>query len=131
VVALALAGAAALPIRGLLQGVVLGLVAGLAFGVVALAARAVQDGALPADPATYALLGAGVVAFFYYTTGLQRASVTTVTAALVIGETVLPAVVGVLVFGDGTRPGMLPLAVAGFALAVACSLALARFGDIE
>jgi hypothetical protein len=44
---------------------------------------------------------------------------------------VLPAVVGVLVFGDGTRPGMLPLAVAGFALAVACSLALARFGDIE
>ena len=33
-----------------------------------------------------------MVAFLYYTIGLQRAAVTTVTAALVIGETVLPSV---------------------------------------
>jgi zinc transporter ZupT len=71
-----------------------------------------------------------VVAFLYYTIGLQRASVTTVTAALVIGETVLPSVVGVFVFDDSTRPGFLPVALAGFVLAVSCSLALARFGEV-
>jgi hypothetical protein len=70
------------------------------------------------------------VAFLYYTMGLQRASVTTVTAALVIGETVPPSVVGVLVFDDSTRPGFLPVALAGFVLAVSCSVALARFGEV-
>jgi drug/metabolite transporter (DMT)-like permease len=133
VVLLALIGVAAnrLPDPG--RAVGLGLVAGLSFGVVAIAARSVERvdvGGLLRDPASYAVAAGGVVAFLFYTIGLQRASVTTVTAALVIGETVLPAVIGVLVFGDGTRPGYLPVAVAGFVLAVAGSLLLARFGDL-
>ena len=103
------------------------------FGVVAIAARSLGElspARLVREPAAYAVVAAGVVAFLYYTIGLQRAAVTTVTAALVIGETVLPSVVGVLVFGDGTRPGFLPVALAGFVLAVGCSLALARFGEV-
>ena len=133
VAALALVGAAANRLPGPGRAVSLGLVAGLSFGVTAIAARSLGDlspARLLREPAAYAVVAAGVVAFLYYTIGLQRAAVTTVTAALVIGETVLPSVVGVLVFGDGTRPGFLPVAVVGFVLAVACSLALARFGEV-
>ncbi len=133
VAALALIGAAANRLPGPGRAVALGLVAGLAFGVVAIAARSLGDlspARLMREPAAYAVVAAGVVAFLYYTIGLQRAAVTTVTAALVIGETVLPSVVGVLVFGDGTRPGFLPVALVGFVLAVGCSLALARFGEV-
>jgi hypothetical protein len=114
--------------------VLLGLVAGLCFSVVALAARAISQVPLTrifTEIEFYALIAAGVLAFLLYTIGLQKASVTSVTAALVIGETVLPAVTGVVVFGDGTRPGFLPVAVIGFIVAVAGSLMLARFGSVE
>jgi drug/metabolite transporter (DMT)-like permease len=133
VAVLALAGAAVNRLPGSVRAVSLGLVAGLSFGVTAIAARSLGDLSperLVREPAAYAVVAAGVVAFLYYTIGLQRAAVTTVTAALVIGETLLPSVVGVLVFGDGTRPGFLPVAVVGFVLAVTCSLALARFGEV-
>jgi drug/metabolite transporter (DMT)-like permease len=131
---LALVGAAANRLAGGARGVSLGLVGGLSFGVVAVAARSLGDFAplgLVRQPATYAIVAAGVVAFLYYSIGLQRAAVTTVTAGLVIGETVLPSVVGVLVFDDRTREGFVPVAVAGFVIAVACSLALARFGELS
>jgi drug/metabolite transporter (DMT)-like permease len=133
VVVLAVVGAAANRLPRGARAVSLGLVSGLAFGVVALAARSLGDfdvGRLARQPATYAIVAGGVVAFLYYTIGLQKAAVTTVTAGLVIGETVLPSVVGVLVFDDGTRPGFLPVALAGFVLAISCSLALARFGEV-
>jgi hypothetical protein len=54
-----------------------------------------------------------------------------VTAGLVIGETVLPSVVGVIALGDTTRRGFIPVAVVGFALAIASSLMLARYGSLE
>jgi len=102
--------------------------------VVAIAARSLEGFdplRLVRQPAAYAIVAAGVVAFLYYSIGLQRAAVTTVTAGLVIGETVLPSVVGVLVFDDRTRDGFVPVAVAGFIIAVASSLALARFGELS
>ena len=43
----------------------------------------------------------------------------------------VPAVVGVLIFGDTTRAGLAPLAVVGFGLSVAGALALARFGELN
>lgn len=82
------------------------------------------------DPATYALILGGVVTFLFYVTGLQRGAVTVVTAAVVVGETLLPAAVGVLVLGDHTRPGMMPLGLAGFILAVAGAFGLTRFGEL-
>jgi hypothetical protein len=112
---------------------VLGLVAGLGFGVVALAARALtvlSPGRLVSDPATYALIMGGLVAFLFFATGLQRGVVTVVTAAVVVGETLAPATVGVLVFGDHTRPGMVPFAVGGFVVAVAGAFGLTRFGQL-
>jgi drug/metabolite transporter (DMT)-like permease len=112
---------------------VLGLVAGLGFGVVALAARALPSlspGHLVRDPALYALVLGGLVAFLFYATGLQRGAVTVVTAAVVVGETLVPAAVGVVVFGDHTRAGMVPVAVGGFVVALAGAFGLTRFGQV-
>ncbi|MFF3711469.1 DMT family protein [Streptomyces phaeochromogenes] len=119
-----------LPDRG--RGLALGLGAGFGFGVVEVSVRLI-DGLTPSalftNPATYALLLGGGAAFLLLTSALQRGSVTTATAGLVIGETIGPAVVGVVWLGDRTREGLAWLAVLGFAVAVAGALALARFGE--
>ena len=114
------------------RSAVLGAVAGLGFGVVALAARALTSfspARLVADPAAYALVGGGVVAFLFFATGLQRGAVTVTTAAVVVGETIAPAAVGVVVLGDQIRPGFMPVAAAGFVVAIAGALLLTRFGE--
>ncbi|GAA4534219.1 DMT family protein [Amycolatopsis samaneae] len=110
----------------------LGLVAGLCFGVVAIAGRVIPSLApldLLTDPATYTVVVAGPMAMLFYATALQRGSVTTSTAMMVLGETVFPSLVGIFALGDRTRPGFAVVAVAGFVLAVAAALALARFGE--
>lgn len=119
-----------LPGRG--RALALGLGSGLGFGVVEVSVRLIDDvspGALLANPATYALLVGGGSAFLLLTSALQRGSVTAATAGMVIGETVGPALVGVIWLGDRTRSGLEWLAVLGFAVAVAGALALARFGE--
>ncbi|GIF64965.1 membrane protein [Asanoa ishikariensis] len=131
---LALLGLAAIKLKDPLRAATLGLVGGLFFGVVALAARSISDVDFVdwfSGPEIYTLVVSGALAFVFYTIGLQRASVTTVTAGLVIGETVLPSVVGVLALGDSTRRGFIPVAVVGFALAIASSLMLAKYGSLE
>ncbi|MDI5971348.1 hypothetical protein POF50_018725 [Streptomyces sp. SL13] len=110
----------------------LGLGAGLGFGVVTVAVRLIPGltpGGIASDPATYAVLLGGGTAFLLLTSALERGSVTVATAAMVIGETIGPALVGVLALGDRTRPGLGGLAIAGYALAVLGALALARFGE--
>ncbi|WP_405911069.1 hypothetical protein OG742_16980 [Streptomyces sp. NBC_00828] len=119
-----------LPERG--RALVLGLGAGFGFGVVEVAVRLVDDlavGSLLRNPATYALLVGGGAAFLLLTSALQRGSVTVATAGMVVGETIGPAVVGVVWLGDRTREGLEWLAVLGFAVAVVGALALARFGE--
>jgi drug/metabolite transporter (DMT)-like permease len=132
VVVLAAAGIAAGKASRRIRTPALGLVAGLSFGVVAIAGRIIPSLApldLLTDPATYTVAVAGGMAMLFYATALQRGSVTTSTAMMVLGETVFPSLVGVLVLGDRTRPGFAVVAIAGFALAVAAALALARFGE--
>lgn len=106
----------------------LGLGAGVGFGVVEVAVRLI-DSVDFTNPALYALLVGGGSAFLLLTSALQRGSVTTATAGMVIGETIGPALIGVVWLGDRTRDGLAPLAIAGFAVAVAGALALARFGE--
>lgn len=120
----------------------LGAVAGLAFGATSVAARMAPEsfgltnlsgelGEILTQPTTYALVVAGAVALLTYSTALQRGTVTQATAPLVVGETVAPALVGILMLGDRPRPGWDWVAVAGFALAVGGALILARHGEIQ
>ncbi|MEV6944656.1 hypothetical protein AB0N07_22150 [Streptomyces sp. NPDC051172] len=114
------------------RALALGLGAGFGFGVVEVSVRLIDSLApseLFTNPATYALVIGGGAAFLLLTSALQRGSVTTATAGLVIGETIGPAAVGVVWLGDRTRDGLAWLAVLGFLIAVAGALALARFGE--
>ncbi len=123
--------AARLPVR--VRSAALGLGAGLGFGVLTVAVRLVPSlspGAMLTDPALYAVLVGGGTGFLLLTTAMRHGSITVATAGMVVGETILPALVGVLALGDRTRPGLGGLAVAGYALAVLGALALARFGEV-
>lgn len=114
------------------RALALGLGAGCGFGVVEVTVRLIDSLApseLLTNPAAYALLVGGSAAFLALTSALQRGSVTTATAGMVIGETIGPALVGVVWLGDRTREGLGWVAVLGFAVAVAGALALARFGE--
>lgn len=139
-VALTLAAVSVVGLGGVGGAWVLGGVAGLAFGVVAVGARVLsssaRDGFVPpvkvlaTAPAAYAMGIAAVLALTTYATALQRGSVVRATAPLVVGETVLPAIVGLAVLGDHPRAGLGAVAAVGFVLAVIAALLLARFGEV-
>jgi drug/metabolite transporter (DMT)-like permease len=135
IAALGLIGlAAARLLLGPARTLALGLVAGFGYGVIGIAAR-VLNGFEPLtllrDPAAYAVAAAGIVSFVFYATALEGGSVTVATAAVVLAETLPPAVIGVVFLGDRTRPGLQSAAVAGFLLAVASAVMLARFGEAD
>jgi drug/metabolite transporter (DMT)-like permease len=130
VVGVAAAGAIVARRRDPVTAVLLGLLGGTAYGMVAVSARLLGEVAwssLPGDPATYLLLACGAVAYLLYTTAMQRGSVTTTTAAVVVTQTAVPAIVGITLLGDRVHAGLAPLAVVGFLLALAGAAALARF----
>lgn len=62
---------------------------------------------------------------------LRRGRVRTVTAMMVVGETVAPAALGIALLGDTVRHDSAPLLAIGFVLALAGTLTLARFGEVE
>ena len=119
-VASVLLGVLAVPLArlaGASGAAALGAIAGLAFGATSVAARMLpgslapdqlvgQLGELLRSPATYALAVAAAVAMLTYSTALQRGTVTQATAPLVVGETVAPALVGLLLLGRPTPPGL-------------------------
>lgn len=116
------------------RAAVLGLLAGICFGVVAVAARLLPGLGMPGilvEPAAYAVVISGICGYLLLIEALQSGSVTAATAAMVIGQTVWPALFGVIWLGDTTRHGLAPLAAAGFAVSIAGALALARFGEAE
>ncbi|MFD0925286.1 hypothetical protein [Williamsia deligens] len=114
-----------------------GLAAGALFGAVAISVR-ILDGLDPfslssllADPALYALAIAGGGGFYLHTVALQLGSVNGATAALVVGETVVPGVIGVIFLGDETVRGLAWLAVLGFIAAVVGAVTVAWSGAVE
>jgi drug/metabolite transporter (DMT)-like permease len=113
---------------------ILGALSGFLFGVFGISVRvlpSLSPGHLLTDPATYAALISSATGFMFFTAALQRGSVTAATSALVVGETTIPALVGLLLLGDSTRPGFVfvMIGVAGFLCAVGGALALSRYGE--
>lgn len=131
---LGVAGLAAARLRDPLRTLLLGVVAGFGYGLIGIAAR-VLNGFEPLtllrDPAAYAVAAAGIVSFMFYATALEGGSVTVATAAVVLAETLPPALIGVAFLGDKTRPGLEPAAIAGFVVAVFSAVILARFGEAD
>lgn len=111
----------------------LSLLAGFGFGIVAIAARALREVSIPGllrDPAAWALALSGLVGYVFFTTALNRGEVTLATATMIVGETLGPALAGVLLLHDHTRAGWIPAAAVGFGLAVIGALVLSRFGEV-
>lgn len=126
------ASVAAARVPGVGGAVLLGLLGGVQFGVVAVSARLLPAGvvAVVSDPAAYVLVLAGATGFLLYATAMQHGTVTTTTAALVITQTAVPAVLGIALLGDRVRPGFGALAVAGFALALGGAVTLSRYDRV-
>ncbi len=134
VAALFLVGAFAGRLGDRERGFALGLCAGSGFGVVEIAVRLLDvidptKRAFYFNPALYALFAGGAAGFLLLTSALQRGSVTTTVAAMVVGETIAPALVGVIWLGDSARDGLGWVVVVGFVVAVSATLVLARFGE--
>ncbi len=128
------AGAAAGRLPDRARALALGLGAGSGFGVVEIGVRLIEvidptKRSFYTDPALYAAAAGGVAGFMLLTSALHRGSVTTAVAGMVVGETIAPALVGVVWLGDRARYGLGWLVVAGFVVAVSATLVLARFGE--
>ncbi|GAA3036046.1 membrane protein [Gordonia defluvii] len=114
-----------------------GLMAGALFGVMAVSIR-IADGIEPfavskllGDPAVYAVVLAGVGGFYLFTVALQTGSVNAAAAALVVGETVIPAAVGLAILGDQVRVGWWPVAAVAFLAAVGGAVTIALAGSAQ
>ncbi|MEO7836326.1 MAG: hypothetical protein ABIS21_01640 [Acidimicrobiales bacterium] len=111
------------------SGVAFGALSGLAFGGFGLASRVLGSGPGPplvGDPLAWAMVGYVGLGLLFFAAALQRGKVTAVTAACVVTETLVPAVLGVLFLGDGARPGLGAVALVGFALSCGAAVSLAR-----
>lgn len=119
-------GVAAARLRGERSGLLLGVLGGTSYAGSPIATRSLVDPAWDWETIAPAIsIGLfGILGFWLYSLALQRTSVTAATAPLVLLETLVPAVVGVLVFGDQVRPGLAPLAIAGFLLSTVGALVL-------
>ncbi|GAB2567507.1 hypothetical protein [Microlunatus antarcticus] len=129
-VALGLVG---LRLRGRPAAAVLAAAAGLAWTGVALASRAFSAEPLTwaalAHPLVWTVVVQGVLGTVFFALALQRGDVTTVTAVTFMLELLVPSLLGLWLFGDGVLPGLGPVAVLGFVLAVGGTVSLVRFAE--
>jgi hypothetical protein len=119
---------------GARAAVAAGLIAGVLYGAMAVAVR-VLDGINPlrlhimlADPAFWTIVIAGLGGFYLFTVALQLGSVNGAAAALVVGETVVPGIIGVVLLGDTAERGLGWLVAVAFVGAVAGAVAVAILG---
>ncbi len=129
-----LGGLLATRVQGVASAVALSLLAGVGFANTAVAARLLPELGVVSvlgSPVTYALGLSGLLAFLLYSLALQRAAVTFATAPMIVVQTALPAVIGVLVLGDVVRAGWGVGALVGFVITAAGALTLVRFESLS
>jgi len=119
--------------KGRPSTIVLSCAAGLGFAGVALASRGIGadhlSWSLLLNPLLWAILVHGTIAICFFTVALQRDAVTLVTAITFVFEVVIPSLIGIALFGDTFAPRLMPLAIAGFVLAIGGTISLSRFAE--
>ncbi|WP_341230386.1 hypothetical protein [Nocardioides salarius] len=127
----ALALALASVLRHRLGPAGLGALAGLGYAGSAVAVRGVQ---LPVDgPVLVCALAVpsfSLVAFWLYSLGMDRAAVSSATAPMNVGQTFVPAAVGVALLGDTVRQGWEPVVLLGLVVSTWGAVRLGRAGDL-
>jgi drug/metabolite transporter (DMT)-like permease len=106
---------------------VLGAWSGLGYAGTAVTTRGLDaDQPIVSALALVIVSALGLVAFWLYSVALGRADVASSTAPLIVMQTCIPALVGVVAFGDTVRAGWAAAVVAGLALSIAGAIHLGR-----
>lgn len=132
-----LGGVGLIRLLGARAAVAAGLIAGILYGAMAVAVRVLDGvdplrlGILLADPASWTILVAGLGGFYLFTVALQLGSVNGAAAALVVGETVVPGITGVILLGDTAERGLGWLVAVAFVGAILGAVAVAIFGAAD
>jgi drug/metabolite transporter (DMT)-like permease len=109
-----------------LPGPLLGLVAGLGYAGSAISVRGLGTPVTgPVVLAALAVPTISLVAFWLYSLGMHRTAVPATSAALVVAQTFVPALVGVWLLGDGVRSGWTGVVALGLVLSTAGAVVLA------
>lgn len=107
---------------------VLGAWSGLGYAGSAVTTRGLSADDLALSMVILAIVSAlGLVAFWLYSVALGRTDVASSTAPLIVVQTCIPAVIGVVAFGDTVRDGWTVAVVAGLVLSVAGAIHLGRY----
>lgn len=128
---------ATLRVGGQRGGVLLGCLGGLAYAGSPIATRSLVEPELDWLTILPALtIGLyGLLGFWVYSLALRRGSVVATSGPLVLLQTVVPAVVGVVALGDSIRSGWWPVAVLGLLASTGAALTLrdaqARLEQLE
>ena len=103
-------------------------VAGLGYAGSALAVRGVDGYDTLSLLSASAVPAYGLIAFWLYSLALDRASAASASGSVIVYQTLVPSLVGVIWLGDRVRDGLGLGVIAGLLLAVGGSLALSRRG---
>ena len=101
------------------------------------AGSAVTTRGLSADDVLFSVLALvvvsalGLVAFWLYSVALRRTDVASSTAPLIVMQTCIPAVVGVVAFGDSVRSGWGAAVVAGLLVSIVGAIHLGRAPSVR
>jgi drug/metabolite transporter (DMT)-like permease len=130
----AIVGLLGFRMKGRTSALVMSCAAGLGFTGVALASRGIGAQGLSLlsvlpDPLFWAIIVHGAIGMGFFTVALQREAVTLVTAITLVFEVLVPSLIGIALFGDAIEPGDMPLAIAGFVLAIGGAVSLSRFSE--
>lgn len=108
-------------------GATLGALSGVAYAGSAIAVRGVEyEPTWLVASAAVAVGAFGLLGFWLYSLGLERAAVSAATGPLIVGETYVPALIGLTLLGDGVRAGWGWAVLVGLVLSTGGAIALSR-----
>ena len=108
------------------NAILLATAAGLGYAGSALAVRGISGTDLLSVLAAVALPVYGALAFWLYSVALNRTGAAIASGSVIVYQTLVPSIVGLVWLGDSIRPGWLAGVIVGLALAIVGALALSR-----
>lgn len=132
-VAIAILGRYASRRRGTEGSVALGGLAGLGFGAAAIASRPLAGadsiGDFLTNPLLYIMVVNSITAQLLLAASMQRGSTNAAVASMDVGNSVPPAIFGLVLLGDRIAPDREWLALVGFVLAIGSVLLLTKYAS--
>jgi drug/metabolite transporter (DMT)-like permease len=106
------------------------VISGFAFGGVSITGRVLQFTRpyihIVYNPLAWAIIAYGLVGILFFTIALQRASASSVNAAMICAETILPICIGLIFLGDHPKDHLWALLILGIILTALGALFIAR-----